>query len=383
MKLNILKGLFYILLLLPSVLATSCSSDEPEEPAEKERLILIYAIAANNLQYNLHYDMEEIISAGKKLNLRNNTVLIYSVDRTGECKLQELRKYKNQDKYYFETVKIYPTLPLSTSPERIKTVIEDVALNYDYPNKGLVLWSHADGWIPWFGGDTPLEEKRRSFGIDEFEDKTYKTNITDLSEAIPAGMFDFIWFDCCYMANIETIYQLRTKTPYIIGSVLEIAADGMPYNLTMPYLLQKESDLQNAAFEFYKYYDLDYTPVSVSIIDTSYLNSLAEATKEILKNGESPTLLSGIQTYQRNLNVKFYDMGQLLNSYTGLDEEIRKEFDTAMNNAVVYKLISDYDFNRRPINVKEYSGLSIHYFVNNGDSYNNYYKELDWYQQTR
>ena len=232
----------------------SCSKDEPEDYSVKERLVLIYAVAANNLQVNLKFDMQEILKVAPNLNLKNNKVLVYSVVNSGECLLQELQK-NNKGESEFVTVKEFEELPLSTSEERISEVMGYVAANYDYPKKGLILWSHADGWLPWYQS-TPSEpaeqdDRRKSFGWDNYEGSTYKTNITALADAIPADMFDFIWFDCCYMANIETVYQLRDKTDYVVGSVLEIASDGMPYDLTMPYLLQPEADLKAAAFEFY------------------------------------------------------------------------------------------------------------------------------------
>lgn len=381
------KTVYLLIILLISVSGFSaCSSDEPLDKAEKERLILIYAVAANNLQYNLKYDMQEILDIAPKLNLANNKVLVYSVVNSGECILQELRKNKS-GKYEFVTVMTFPELPLSTSGERIAEVMEAVVAKYDYPYKGLVLWSHADGWLPW-GQSTPDfpdgdNEKRKSFGWDNYQGQTYKTNITTLAEAIPAGTFDFIWFDCCYMANIETIYQLRDKTDYVVASVLEIAQDGMPYQLTMPYLLQKTPDLKSAAFEFYSYYDSHYIAVSVSITDTSQLEYLAEVTKSVFRLGTPPTALSNIQTYQRSLSEKFYDMGQLLRSYTNVDSQLEDALNDAFSNAVTYKLISDFDFNNKPINTRDYSGLSMHHYINSGSPNETFYQTLDWFMATR
>lgn len=364
----------------------SCSKDEPEEYSVKERLVLIYAVAANNLQVNLKYDMQEILKVAPNLNLKNNKVLVYSVVNSGECLLQELQK-NNKGESEFVTVKEFEELPLSTSEERISEVMGYVAANYDYPKKGLILWSHADGWLPWYQS-TPSEpaeqdDRRKSFGWDNYEGSTYKTNITALADAIPADMFDFIWFDCCYMANIETVYQLRDKTDYVVGSVLEIASDGMPYDLTMPYLLQPEADLKAAAFEFYNDYDSRFIPVSVSIIDTSQLYNLADVARDIFATGTPATSLANIQTYQRNQPVKFYDMGQLLRSYTNVPSGLETALDEAFDKAVTYKLISEKDFNNRVINTAGYSGLSMHNYTDSGSSNETFYQTLDWFKATR
>ena len=379
------------LLLLVSVIwmvsgLSSCVYDEPVDPVEKERLILIYAVAANSLQYNLTLDMQEIIKAAPQLDLDRNKVLVYSVVNSGECKLQQLVKDKTGN-YKFDLVTTFPDLPLSTSPQRMSEVFDYVAENFNYEYTGLVLWSHATGWVPWFGGNTPVkdeENKRKAFGQDKYEGSEYWMNINDLAETIPSGMFDFIWFDCCYMANIETIYQLREKTPFIIGYVTEIASDGMPYDLTMPLLLKKEPDLISAAENLYDYYINKGIAVSVSITDTEKLDLLAEASSNIFMQGMFPSdfVPSTIQNYGRQ-GYKFYDMKQLLDAYQDIDEDMKEQLNAAFNEAVICKYISKYDFNNKPINTGDYSGLSMHHFEDNGSQKNDFYKDLDWYKATR
>lgn len=365
---------------------TSCGDKgiEPENPGEKQRLIFIYAVAANNLEYNLVADLREILEVAPSLNLKNNAVVVYSVDNTGECTLRELRK-NEQGNFVFAEVNRWPELPLSTNEERIAEVMGYVAANYPYPRKGLILWSHADGWLPWFGGSSPslFEDGRRSFGWDNFEGATYKTNIQDLANAIPDDTFDFIWFDCCYMANIETVYQLKDKADYIVGYVLEIASDGMPYQLTMPYLLQRVANLPGAASALFDYYNSRYTAVSVSIMDTDNLDMLVDASRDIFGAGGEPTGLSAIQTYQRDQPVKFYDMGQLLRSYSHLDNGMKSALTDAFDKVVIYKRISQYDFNHKEINVTDYSGLSMYNYTGADNRYEDFYRTLDWYNITR
>lgn len=380
--LRILLSLFLPIFLVSAV--TSCS-DEPQQEVEKHRLILIYAIAANSLEYNLTWDLDEILSVAPKLDLAHNKLVVYQVRRDAVCELKELVKNSKKNTFEFKTVKEYPELPLSTSPERIREVMEDVETRYDYPSKGLILWSHATGWIPWFKGDTPKNEKRKSFGQDIFDSGNYQTNINELAEAIPAGMVDFIWFDCCYMGNIETIYELRDKTDWIVGSVLEVPEDGMPYQLTMPYLLRKNPDLEEAAFQFYSFYDSKnsrYYAASISVVNTQELERLADTARDIFANGGYPNL-TGIQNYSRLSGTPFYDMGQLLDSYANITENEKENLNQALKSAVVCKFITDYDFNGRFINVADYSGLSIHNFTDNNTDSDNFYKELDWYNATR
>lgn len=71
-----------------------------------------------------------------------------------------------------------------------------------------------------------------------------------LADAIPDGVFDFIWFDACYMSGIETAYELRDKCDTFVAYPTEVYTPGMPYNLTIPYILKETPDLKSAASEF-------------------------------------------------------------------------------------------------------------------------------------
>lgn len=380
-----------LLLILPVVsgIMSSCAQDEPDDVSfEKERLILIYAIAANSLQGNLGLDLNEIIKVAPKLNLDNNILLIYSVDYTNECKLRKLVKNSNTGKFEFALEKSFPELPLSTSKERIYEVLNYVNDNYDYERKGLILWSHGTGWIPSATGSTPEADKRRSFGQDKYNGIYYETNINELAEAIPENVFDFIWFDCCYMANIETVYELKDKTDFIIGSVEEIPSDGMPYDRTMPYLLKKNADLKMAATLFFDYYDDFLYTAPISVIATEELLNLATIVKKIYLTGNPPTNLSTIQNYTRgtmyNKGYRFYDMNQLLQSYSDIEDSLKNELNEVMKRVVIFKLFNAYNYPGPTItDPNNFSGLSMHNYKDNDSYEETFYRELDWYKATR
>lgn len=386
----------FMLTMIAGIILGSCkdSEDEPQLDKEKERIILIYAVAANSLQSDLTSDINEIIKVAPNLDLEHNSILLYSVDYSNVCKLQRLEFNKTTGRYAFTILKEFDELPLSTSPERISEVLNYVDVNFKSQKKGLILWSHATGWLPAPYGSTPMGAKRRSFGSDRYptaSSPSYETNINELAEAIPSGVFDFIWFDCCYMANIETVYQLRNKTDYIVGYVEEIASYGMPYDLTMPYLLRNNADLKGAADMVYRYYDTLGYSAPVSIMATSGLTKLAEVSRNIFSAGTAPEKLTSIQNYTRSWLTKdgiyFYDMGQLLQSYKFesevVAETLNEELAEALSETVVYKVLSDYTWPGPVININHYSGLSMHNFVDNGSEDAAFYKELDWYKATR
>ena len=382
---GIKKFFLWLQLAVTSVVTFVSCSDEPEP--QKDRVILIYAVAANSLESYLKDDLNEILRVAPNLNLVNNAVLVYSVDYSNECTLRKLRYNKTSGKYEFVLEKQFDELPLSTSPDKISEVLKYVDTHYDYANKGLILWSHGTGWLPWEGPSTPSDERRRSFGEDKYEGKTYKTNIIELADAIPEDVFDFIWFDCCYMANIETVYQLRNKTRRIGGYVEEIAAYGMPYHLTMPYLLRREADLEGAAREIYEYYDYMQLSAPVSVISTAGLERLAQVSRRIFSTGTPPASLKGIQNYTRSWltvdGVYFYDMKQLLENYTEVALEIPEDLTDAFKGAVVCKFLANFAYPGPAINIDHYSGLSMHHYVNEDTFDSEYYRKLDWFKATR
>lgn len=383
----------------------SCS-EEPEE--EKERLILIYAVVSSDLSSWFGLDKTEIEEVAPALDLEHNAVMVYYATPGGESRLEKLTRNKDGS-IRFELERSYETLPLSTSKERISEVLNYVAENYDYQRKGLIFWGHGTGWVEWPQGgnlespltdaqsDEPADSRRKAYGAQNHKGKTYRTNIPELAEAIPAGKYDFIWFDCCYMASIENIYQLRHKSPYVVGYVMEVYNPGAPYNLILPYLLRRDADLVGAANEFFEYYYSGvsgYAPhVSVSVIKTSGLDRLAEAAAGIYFDGQPPVSFGHIQNYSRyvqkengnngyNVSFPFYDLGQLLGSYGTPASSYGVELQEALDETVVFKKISTTDFSGKIIDVEAYSGLSVCNY-DPGNIYAEFYRELDWYKATR
>ena len=48
---------------------------------------------------------------------------------------------------------------------------------------------------------------------------------------------DYILFDACYMGNVETAYELKDVTDFLVASSMEISSMGVPYRQAAPYLL--------------------------------------------------------------------------------------------------------------------------------------------------
>lgn len=359
------------------------------EASDPQRAMLIYAVASNNLYYYLSKDMTEMIAGATSVDLKNNRVVVYSVTPDGASTLSQLIAVPGKSAPEFHVIKEYPRLPLSVSRERISEVIGDFCEMYDeYPHKSLTFWSHASGWTPSFTTlphslFPPRAVEMKSFGADYYEGREYNCNITDLADAVPEGVFDFIWFDCCYMSNIETLYQMRDKCDYLVAYPTEVYATGLPYDQILPLVMKGDADLGAAAGALFRYYDSNEMAVTVSVVRTDRLGEIAAAAADIIDDSCPPQKLS-LRNYATGGLGPFFDMRHTLTQYAAATSDKTARLDQAMQAAVVFTIASERDFRGNVIEPEKYSGMTIHLPDDDYQSpYNCFYRELDWYRDTR
>lgn len=380
-------------LLLTVATACADSPDEPTPPVKREKgemTVLVYAVVAD---LNINADKREIIACAPQLDLENNNVLIYEVRRTGEPHLLQLRKTGGVCD--FDTIKTYDRDLYSTDPRRISSVIEDAKSFAPADNYGVFFWSHGTGWSPSFSnhgetsrGNSPI---MHSFGSDKdtARDPSYTDacDIDELADAIPDGMFKFIWFDACYMSGIEVCYQLRNKCEYMIAPPTEDPGNGVPYDLCLPHLLNSEPEIVTAAEKFFDYYesgqDDGWAVATVAVCRMSEIEPVAAYCRSAYADAVAPSA-AGLQTYHRGSNGPFYDFGQYTSRMAASSPSAPdySEFEQAMSNFVIYKAATDYNFAGRPIDHDNYSGLSCElYYPANRDQATEYYRSLDWFKR--
>jgi len=359
----------------------------------------MYAVSSNDLYGNLLDDKDEVLSGMASSKNSNTKFVLYSVTPAGKASVEEVAKDKS-GAYYFKNVKTYDNKTLSTDPERIAIVIQDVIDKYKASRYGLILWSHSESWTPGFTDHGKNSDARSHqlpdgmgkmddsmlywFGADQSSDKTDYTDIDELADAIPSGVFDFIWFDSCFMSSIEVAYQFRNKCRYFVGYPTEIYAPGCPYNQTIPYLVKDgDSDLTGAAKVLFDSYNDKNEAVTVAVLDMNYAHEMADAAAEVLGRYEVISSF-GLMNYGRGNHGPYYDFGQYLNSVAqkiGVSDMSR--INNALGNFVIYKAASQYNFSYSPIDQENYSGLSTHRYRNSPtDAKEAYYRTLDWYKDT-
>lgn len=392
---------YTVFLSVVSSLLFLSSCGEKEEPAVREvkKTVLLYAVASNNLYGNLIDDKQEMLDAAEKMNLDGLSMLVYEVTPSGNPVLSEIVK-NSSGKCDFKELKSYDRELYSTDPKRISSVINDMLALRAADSYGIIFWSHGTGIDPSFSTHTsttrgdmyPVDVPSCfSFGSDKDSDKdprySDEIDIDELADAIPDGIFDFIWFDACYMSGIETMYELRDKCDYFVGYPTEVFTPGMPYDLTLPYILQEKSDLEGGARAFFDYYaqnsSSSYRVATIAVVDMKKIESVADVCRSAYQ--EAPVVSSsGLQTYTRGKIGPFYDFGQYTKRkmQAADDKGIRDEFDAAMSDFVIWKAATETDFNYRPIAPDNFSGISCYRFDPSSTSKKDeYYKTLDWYNR--
>lgn len=378
-----------------------CSSSEPDSDPdpfpdwdkptqEVERTLLIYSVAANNLIQDLRKDSLEMVAAGPNIPGlgKTNRVLLYFAPKTGVATLSELTMASGKSQ--FKVLKSYSKELTSVDPARIRQVWEDVRYFRPARNYDMVLESHGTGWKPDFNTHTSATRSNDndfpvyySFGSDQSNGFTDSIDIDELATAFDDGQLGFLWFDACFMAGIETEYQLRNKADYFVGYVCEIWGEGLAYDQILPYLAQSEPDLTGAATSMFESFNSRNYPASISITDLSKLPALAVATRPLVSLQELPYAV-WIQNYGRYNLGPFYDFGQYVNLSAEVLQASEAEiasFNKALDQAVVFKKITTVSFPSQPdFNTSVYSGLNSHIPGLSGTSSNTeqYWRSLDW-----
>lgn len=280
---------------------TACHDDNNGEwtpPNTASRSVMIYMSGENNLTESegerfLQNDLKEMIEGSKLLS--NDQRLFIFVDslntnkkRAGKPYIIEVHDGKAIPRYEFEE-EFY-----ASDPAYFHKIMDWMVTNAKANSYGLVLWGHACGWVTC--NDTIAQSRStRAYGQDNGTDAGGSLkwmNITQMAKALEGlPKLKFIFCDCCDMMCAEIGYELRHATDYVIGSPAEIPGEGAPYHEVIPYLYKDGSEMYRGIIDtYFDYYladfegdkDLDGHSVPLSVIDTKYMERLAQETHDIL-----------------------------------------------------------------------------------------------------
>ncbi len=365
-KLNTI--LYIILVFCLSVGFAACDADpddDMQKPASKgRRTVLIYMCAENSLgssRYHLS-DSAEIVKGRAYIDPQDR-LLMYIDDN------------KNPRLYQIDAGHEAPVLKrswsedlCSTSPDTMREILAWTAECFPAAEYGLVMWSHADGWIPAQKAVSADGQNAcaapYSWGIDVgaggnlSSDKGAdgkigsQMDIEDMAWAIEqSGMhLKYIFFDACLMQSLEVAYALRHSADYVVASPIAITAYGANYTHQLERGLFADSVEQ-----IVKTYHADITDpqqvnvysdsgIVFAVVRTDALEQLAQATQMALQLSDlladSIPDLEGLQHYHTYSSVfryrPHYFDARIAMKYL-LTPQAFAIYDEALSKAVVWQ----------------------------------------------
>ncbi|MEG0517865.1 MAG: clostripain-related cysteine peptidase [Bacteroidales bacterium] len=396
---------FSVLFLTVSFTACSPVSDNPPEYPVKAKTILLYMAANNNLSSDILGNIQNLKKGFVPLEEEGNLV-IYSHIQNANPKL--IRVYKSGDgEVLMDTVYNFPQVNSATAAA-LTSAIKVTATLFPARENGLLLSSHGTGWLPagyYSSGTFPTEAKsyktervaRESTwpaypaGVDPYahlvksfgSEAGKEMEIVELAKALP-HKFSFIIFDACLMGGIETAYQLRDSTDYIVYSPTEVLTTGYNYSNMMSYLFQTPADLSGMAKDVYETYNAqsgNLRSVTISVVKCSELQGVADAAKVIFdqyRNNIPNLNLKGVQQYFRYNKHWFFDVHDFISQLAGQQGAAdAAAFKVALDKAVLYKAATP-DFLNLPIDPARYSGVSIYIPGAGEEKLIEFYRKYDW-----
>lgn len=141
------------MLLIAITVTASCSDDDNSGGSNKNkgirRTVVMYVSAENSLGYNgfNKNDSTEIMAGSQFLNERDQ--LIMYIDDAKNPRIYRFYKGCKGP----SLVKRFNENLCSSDPHVLRDILEGVKVEYPSESYGLVLWSHADGWLPSWNTD--------------------------------------------------------------------------------------------------------------------------------------------------------------------------------------------------------------------------------------
>lgn len=358
-----MKKWLYTLLVI--VLA-ACSNEIPEQqPAKRSgRTVLAYLISNSpkSLEGNLQDNVVDMYMALAEIKDSCTLLVFYRpqeyssyldvptllcFDTDGRGNINNLPAVTGTD-LTFESVcqvaqkKEYTmNSQIATDPVVMEEVLKDMQKIAPSDSYGLILGSHASGWMK---GNSV---QSKAFGDDD----GYNIDIPDLANVLKKSFsekLDFVLFDACMMGTAEVGYELKEATSHCIASVMETPVYGFPYDRILPYLYTENIDYSAVCHEFMSFNKTNNLWGTCAVMDCSQMENLASAVKAKLSEWQdalSSVSMQNVQQYGVN-SYKYFsydvlDFFRELGGKSGVAEidlnEAIASIQTVLNEAVIAK----------------------------------------------
>ncbi len=408
-----MKKLLSIIIAFVAILGmSSCSEEAVDVDTVNKQTILVFmpwtGSSSSSGLYNNFINNLDSIKQGivNQKGLTNTRVLVFiskpsSTGGYGKSYLYELKYDTNQKTVDEVELNTYEGNSYTTA-EGITSLINEVKSRAEALNYAMIIGSHGCGWTyvddwkdypyyakkyagmmaddstessaaksstpaassPFDGWDTTPTTRF----LGSVSQGDYAIDVPTLAQGIEASgiKMQYILLDACYMSNVETAYELRNATNYLVASASEIMSIGMPYASIWTSLNSAAPNYSGIVSGFNTFYSsYEYPYGNLAAIDCRQMEKLAAVMKDI--NQKYPTIdsdkLAGVQKLGGFQPTIFYDLGNYIDSLvpTGyMKEQFTNQLKLTVKasqstSKVLTALYSDNEL----IDVNTFSGLTI------------------------
>lgn len=301
-------------------------------------------------------DLQEMLAAdlGENVNL-----LVY----TGGCSKWQnnvVSSTKNQI-YQIKNGKMklleeYKAVSM-TDPDTLTSFIKWCAKNYPANRNQLIFWDHGSGSINGYGYDEKFKSSG-SMDLSEINQALKKSGVT----------FDFVGFDACLMATLETALMLTSYSDYMIAS--EETEPGVGWYYT-DWLTALGEDTSMATVEIGKNIVDDFVETcaakcrgqktTLSVVDLAELEKtvpadfkdFAKSASKLIRNDEYKTVSDARYNTREFAQASAIDQVDLVHLAQNMGTEEGEE--------LVKSLLSAVKYNRTSSDMTNAYGLSIYF----------------------
>lgn len=377
---------------------TSCHWFNPDDEVVYDRTVLAYIAAENSLSYGAFHeqDIDEMLQAAGDIPA-NSRLLIY-LDDTSNPRILSIEQQSGR-RPTSRVVHEYSEEQNSGDVETLRTVMEWVCDHYPSSSYGLIFWSHGDAWLP--AKAVPQRSICIDNGRNNYSNSGSKMDIADVADVLDGfPCLEFILFDACFMQAVEVAYELRHVTRHVIASPAEIPNPGAPYERMVKPFFSVPFDGAEVVEQYYRMYNdsvisvfgygSDRYGVSLSVIDCSRLDALADATAEMVTkyvSRDEATDLKGIQRYyplSSKSRPEFYDMNGYMRRLIK-DEADYVRWKSVFDLAVPYARSTAWwysnDAYTQRVDLDNYGGVSCYVPQDRSiyDGLNEKFRTTSWY----
>ena len=345
-----------MLLAVFSLSFFSCSDDDdspvdtPDVEMQSDETVIVFFPYTVNLYKYLNKNISDIETAMLKTKDNPNVIVYINETKNKSCIYNIRRK---GDVCVHDTLRTYQENDYTTAQGMANLFSEIKSFTPGTKSYSMIVGCHGMGWI--YADDFKAAQKMSPMLYKD----SYEADPVTRWMGVNSAMIDMdklaqgmemadlhtrlMLFDVCYMGNIESIYELRNVSDYVIGSSIEIMARGMEYQkIWEDIITPTEQALDNICNKFYNgYKESDQPYAAIAAVDCKQLDNLADVVKEINAGYQFPEeMRDSLQMLDGYRPSLFYDMGRYVELQCQ-NEELMDRYAKAYDEAVIYAYNTD------------------------------------------